>query len=834
LLIPVSLKTGSFKQKFITQRLKLMLMPKQTRACLMLATLIVVACRLAPAFAQESSRSNAAPTPSALTVQAIMAEPSIAGMRPEGEKISPDGSRVAFLWSATGREPRDLYTVETGGSAKPKLLVRAVDKPIELRPHEASTATSATRDEASADNRVEERAMLRDAAQAAREQSVGSVEWSPDSHRLLFAKGGDLFIVNVDNSAAQPRRLTRTAAPEIGALWLADSHRILYQLAGNLFVLGVDQASLVQLTREGGSSASGQNGNTGSTPSAVSITGAQASNDGSRVAYIVSDTSKQRALLVPDYTGEFVASPAVRRGWTEQRVQVVASDGSTEQRAFSVKLPAPEGVSYIRSLRWTADNAALVIDRIDRDTKRRQIFFASIGNRPASTLETEATVTLVDEETDAKWIAPLSRIVEVSPKNDQLLFASERDGFNHLYLALLNRNAASNAQTHNTAASKAAAAQQLTRGNWEVNWASWLPDGKRIVYSSTEASTAERHFYLLDARTGKVERLPTARGMNTDPQVSKNGAWILYQHSEWNVPDDLYALRLETNPSSDAVAPRRLTDTVPASFNQIHWTRPAFVEYKAKDNKFVKARIYTPPDFDKTKKYPAVVFVHGAGYLQNVINGWNNYYREAMFNHILAARGYVLLDVDYRGSLGYGREWRTDVYDFLGGLDLQDELDGIDYIVQNYAVDPARVGMYGGSYGGFMAEMAAMRAPDKLACAAALRPVADWKNYYASSPVYTTERLGFPDKNREAYRRSSPINYANKLQRPLLILHGVVDDNVFFQDSVQLIEKLIELGKTDFFDVMFYPKESHAFTKPESWTDEYERIQRFFDKHLRR
>ena len=359
-----------------------------------------------------------------------------------------------------------------------------------------------------------------------------------------------------------------------------------------------------------------------------------------------------------------------------------------------------------------------------------------------------------------------------------------------------------------------------------------IGDGTRIIYSSTQASTAERMFYLYELNTGKIVPLPIEHGLNTDPQLSKNGSILLFQHSEWNAPNDLYALKV--CPGCRGLTwPNRLTDTVPARFKEINWTRPQFVDYAAKDGAIVKARVYTPPNFDKTKKYPAVVVVHGAGYLQNVVNGWNNYYREGMFDHVLAARGYVVLDVDYRGSLGYGREWRTDVYDFLGGLDLQDELDGIDYIVKNYAVDAKRVGMYGGSYGGFMAEMAAMRAPERIACAAALRPVADWKNYYASSPVYTAERLGFPDKNKEAYRRSSPINYAEKLQRPLLILHGMVDDNVHFQDSVQLVEKLIELGKTPYFEAMFYPKENHSFTHAESWTDEYERILAFFDRHLK-
>ena len=203
-----------------------------------------------------------------------------------------------------------------------------------------------------------------------------------------------------------------------------------------------------------------------------------------------------------------------------------------------------------------------------------------------------------------------------------------------------------------------------------------------------------------------------------------------------------------------------------------------------------------------------------------------------MFHHILNERGYVVLDIDYRGSAGYGRDFRTDVYDFLGGHDYQDHLDGIAHAVQNFSVDPQRVGVYGGSYGGFMAEMLAMRAPDRVACAAALRPVADWRNYYASSPVYTAERLGFPDRNPEAYRRSSPISYANELRRPLLLLHGMVDDNVHFQDTVQLVQRLIDLGKTEYFEVMFYPRENHTFQQPEAWADEYERILRFFDRHL--
>lgn len=845
-----------------------MLMKQGKGRAMRCASLIVALSLVVSGFAGVSRRVSAqgvgGAQTAALTVRGIMAEPSLVGMRVEGERVSPDGKLVAYLWSATGREPRDLYIVSTGGG-RAKVLVRAVDTPRDER-----ASKTETRDEMRTDANREERVMQRDAAQAATSQtqttqtqatqtaqqgtqqatqrdartrmdegramSVGAPEWSPDSRRILYAKRGDLYVVNVEG-ANVPRRLTTTAAVETGARWL-DAKRVMYQSGGAVFAFDTVDASLVQVTRESGagSNVQAQSG----AASMNGITGVTPSEDGSRIAYIVSDTAKQRALIVPNYTGEFVTAPTFRRGWTEQRLFVTKTDGTSE-RATEIKLPAPEGASYIRGVRWTNDNAGLIVDRIDRDTKRRQMFLARVGGNVDVVTKTGSlsfsgsvaipeSVSLIDEETDDKWVASLSRIVEPSPKGNAILFASERDGFNHLYLSFVYR-ISFNAKAEG-AFTNPAQARQLTRGNYEVSWAAWLPDGERVVYSSTEGGTAERQFYIINTRTDDKVKLNVPKGMNTDAQVSKNGATMVFESSQVLVPNDVYAMNL--NRLNDA--PVRLTDTVPERFKNYKWSVPEFVSYAAKDGKQVAGRVYVPRGFDKgsAKKYPLAVFVHGAGYLQNVINGWNNYYREAMFHTLLNERGYVVLDIDYRGSAGYGRAWRTDVYDFLGGLDLQDHLDGIDYTVANFNVDKSRVGMYGGSYGGFMAEMAAMRAPEYVRCAAALRPVGDWKNYFASSPIYTTERLGYPDKNPEAYKRSSPVTYADKLNRPLLILHGMVDDNVPVQDSVQLIERLIELGKTDYFEVMFYPSENHGFVKAESWADEYERILRFFEMHLKK
>ena len=243
----------------------------------------------------------------------------------------------------------------------------------------------------------------------------------------------------------------------------------------------------------------------------------------------------------------------------------------------------------------------------------------------------------------------------------------------------------------------------------------------------------------------------------------------------------------------------------------------------------IYSKLYLPPDFDSTASHPAVLFVHGAGYLQNTHLGWPQYFREFMFHTVLAAAGYVVLDMDYRASKGYGREWRTAIYRNMGHPELEDYLDGIDYLVENFAVDRERVGIYGGSYGGFMTFMALFRAPEAFAAGAALRPVVDWMHY---NDGYTARILNTPEVDPEAYQRSSPINHAAGLQRPLLIAVGMQDDNVFFQDSVLLVQRLIELEKED-FEIAIYPLDAHAFVHPASWLDEYRRVFKLMERHLK-
>jgi dipeptidyl aminopeptidase/acylaminoacyl peptidase len=240
------------------------------------------------------------------------------------------------------------------------------------------------------------------------------------------------------------------------------------------------------------------------------------------------------------------------------------------------------------------------------------------------------------------------------------------------------------------------------------------------------------------------------------------------------------------------------TSPIPEFFTH-DWIDPRLVSFKARDGATVWGRIYTPSNWKGGG--PAVLFVHGAGYLQNVHRWWSQYYREYMFHHLLMERGFVVLDIDYRGSAGYGRDWRTGIYRHMGGKDLTDHLDAVNYLVKEHRVDAKRIGIYGGSYGGFITLMAMFTQPDVFAAGAALRPVTDWAHY--NNP-YTSNILNLPENDPEAYKRSSPIYFANGLKGALLICHGVVDVNVNFQDTVRLVEKLIELRKEN-WEVAPYP-----------------------------
>src|SRR5687767_2811137 len=337
-----------------------------------------------------------------LTVREIMAEPSIAGIRPENEKLSPDGSKVVYLWNPENRFPKSLYLQSTTGGAPTKIL-----SPSDLPPAQRAPER---------ENKLNYGVDLRDQFVRERENALGNFEWSPDSKRLLFTNAGDLYVLTLGD--AKPKRFTRTQSPEFGARFL-DNNRILFSQGGNVFVLNIVDSTLTQLTRE----ANRQN--------FISVGNITPNKAGTMIGYVVTDSSKQRQLVVPNFLPEYVSGGGPRRGWSEQKLYVTPADGSRE-RPFEINLPKPEGVSSFRRMAWSADGQNLIVDRVDKDTKRRQLYFVhSPGGKGEQ-------IIAVADETDDKWQASLSAIFEPNPKDpSQLFYGSEKDGYNHIYLAKL-------------------------------------------------------------------------------------------------------------------------------------------------------------------------------------------------------------------------------------------------------------------------------------------------------------------------------------------------------------------------------------------------------------
>ncbi|MDB5136155.1 MAG: prolyl oligopeptidase family serine peptidase [Mucilaginibacter sp.] len=330
------------------------------------------------------------------------------------------------------------------------------------------------------------------------------------------------------------------------------------------------------------------------------------------------------------------------------------------------------------------------------------------------------------------------------------------------------------------------------------------------------------HFYKIHFGGGTPDQLTSMRGGN-GVSLSPDEKWLAIRYSYSNKPWELYV-----QPNKPGAKALKITNSVSDEYNSYPWRDAPIITFKNRYGSNVYARVYEPKTPDPTK--PAVIFVHGAGYLQNVTYSWSYYFREFMFNNMLADNGYYVMDIDYTASAGYGRDWRTGIYRHMGGKDLSDQVDGVKYLVDKYGVNPKHVGMYGGSYGGFMTLMALFTEPDVFTSGAAIRSVTDWAHY---NHGYTDEILNEPYNDEKAYRQSSPIYFANGLKGNLLMLHGMVDQNVNFQDIVRLTQKLIELHKDNWW-LAPYPVEDHGFEEPSSWTDEYKRIFKLFEETLKK
>ena len=421
-----------------------------------------------------------------------------------------------------------------------------------------------------------------------------------------------------------------------------------------------------------------------------------------------------------------------------------------------------------------------------------------------------ATLQARHRLTDPAWVSgnfnEFGWLAQADGSAGALWFLSEQSGYSHLYVS-----------------SDGAAPRALTSGKWEVSAPQPSPDGRTFYFTCIRQWPGDYEVCAVVRSGGAVREITALDGVE-DFSLSPDGTRLLVRHSDSYLPPQLAVM----DASGERVV--QLTDTRKPGYRERDWIEPEYVQVPSRHSAgTIAGKYYGPRTVEPGRKYPVVMFVHGAGYLQNVHDKWPAYFREQMFHNLLVQQGYLVLDLDYRASAGYGRDWRTDIYRRMGTPELEDYLDGLDWLVANKQGDRDRAGIYGGSYGGFLTFMALFKEPGTFRAGAALRPVADWSQY---NHEYTSNILNTPVLDPEAYKASSPIEYAAGLQDHLLIAHGMIDDNVFYKDSVMLAQKLIELRK-DKWELASYPLERHGFTHPDSWYDEYRRIHELFEETLK-
>jgi dipeptidyl aminopeptidase/acylaminoacyl peptidase len=508
------------------------------------------------------------------------------------------------------------------------------------------------------------------------------------------------------------------------------------------------------------------------------------------------DQRNERTVYFPEYLGKLVEPGERESGRGHSRISVANLDSNTVRTLM-------DQTGWLRNLDSSENGRYVVVDFLEASMKHRWITVFDLHERNS---------TVVFEDSTDGWIRYGLADARFAPEGSTLLLTSERDGWNHVY----------------TVQPDGSDLQQHTKGQYEVPWVRWLDDDE-IVFASTQVDPGERHIYRKKLEDKSAKQLTKAEGYRKGFNLGPDRRYLVYEKTYFNEPFELYSLDLKRNRDE-----QRLTHTIPDRFKKIDWQKEEYIRFTGRDGKTeLSMSLLKPVDFNPDQKYPAVVFVHGAGSLQNVYKGWSNsYWREYMFHQYLTKQGYAVIEVDYRHSTGYGRKFREDVTNWMGKYETQDIIDGIDYVAQRGLIDTSRVGIYGGSYGGFMALYASSVAPERFDAAAALRAVTNWENYYYANQWYTLPRLGHPEKDSEHYDRSSPITYADSMEVPVLMLHGLVDNNVGFQDAAQYIERLIQSGNTN-FEMMMYPSERHSFQDPDAWYDEYRRIYDFFERHLK-
>lgn len=724
------------------------------------------ACAAAAVLAEPQAPGP--PNPKMLTIERIYADPPLTGTAPAGIRWLPNSKGVSFVIEEVSSDDTvSVFIIASVPSGKRRTVCRIDDVPVpdDLQKKDDDVF------------------------------SIGAYDWNSDASKIVFTFKGDIF--TLDSKSGEATRHTTTEGDEVNVEFSPDGKWISFNRENDMWMINAATGDEIQLTTTGSDSL--LNGILDWVYMEELFTRGNVrahwwSPDASAIAYLQIDESPVKEFPLVNFIPAYNKTKMQRypkAGSPNPIVRVGVYDVEKgESRWMDIDT---KDDSYIARLYWLGDSKHLAIEKTNRNQNDLKVFFAD-----AATGELREVI----HETRSTWIN-ITYMRHYYESKNRFIWNSERDGFSHLYLY------------DNDGSMK----QQLTSGEWMVTSLDAVDERRGQVYfTGMKTSNLERHIYQVGEKGRQIRQL--SKGAGT--------------HRATFSPDTRYYI----DTFSDIDTPRRITVhksegsevfTIDAGRHDelaaYHLPTPEFFRFTLKGGLEFQCSMIKPPDFDGSRKYPVLVYTYGGPHVQVVRNRWGG--TRYLWHAYMATRGYIIFSMDNRGSFGRGTEWEDPIHKRMGHVELDDQIAGVAWLKSLAYVDPARIGIWGWSYGGYMTCMALFKSPGVYRCGAAVSPVSDWRFY---DTVYTERYMKHPEANKDGYDASSPIKFVDGLQAPFLLMHGTADDNVHVANSIALARELIRAGKD--FDFMLYPRKLHGITGQSSRVHLFRRLTRFFDENL--
>jgi dipeptidyl-peptidase 4 len=722
------------------------------------------------ARAQATATTNGAKE---LTLERLFSGPYLGGQTTRGIEWAPDGKRFSYIEvKRNGNDAvLELWTMDAA-SGERKVLVSAATLKSVTQPEKAKTTQGTGLARVEADN----------------------YQWSPDSGSLLFIGTNSMVLLDLKTMAVKP---VVSSEHEIeDPKFSPNGQWVSFSRDANLFAVSLASGETKTLTT-GGSEEVLKGKLDWVYPEELDLrTAYWWSPDSSKIAYYEMDERPVTQYAIMDMSAptggtEYTRYPLAGQANPIVRVGVVpVTGGETKWMDTGTNTDV-----YLARVDWLPDSKQVAIQRLNRAQNQLDLLFCDVASGASTTALTE---------TDKYWINIGDDLYFFSD-NKRFLWSSERTGYRHLYL-------------YNNSGKQLA---QLTSGDWGISDTGGFGPGAvnhpgvdekhgYVYFMTNKDDVKETNLYRVSLNDKSLTRITKESGYNA-ANLSPALSGFVHSYSNAATPTRQELCRMDGTPVAV------LNEGKVPALTEYKISPLEFVQVTADDGTKLNASIIKPVNFDPSKKYPVYVSVYGGPHVQMVQNRWGGFF--FLFHEVLAQKGYVVFELDNRGSWGRGHAFETPIYHQMGKVELQDQVAGVKYLESLGYVDPARIGISGGSYGGYMTLEALFNASDVYKVGVAHAPVTDWKFY---DTIYTERYMGTPQNNPEGYKASAPLNQAENLKGKLMLVHGTGDDNVHFANSVALLNALIDSGRYP-DQLMVFPGRGHGISDAASRVLEQQR-----------